>query len=32
MIAKIMSHDRFNTDLDEPRDGIFVRIRTTADE
>lgn len=32
MIAKIMSQDGFNTDLDDSRDGIFVRIRTTADD
>ncbi len=32
MIAKIMSRHRFNTDFNESRDDIFVRIRTTADD
>ena len=30
MAAKIVSRDRFNTDLDESRDGIFVQVRMDA--
>src|SRR5260370_23247662 len=31
MIAEVMSRDRFNTDINESRDYIFVRIRPSAD-